>query len=488
MSLSTISKRLSATSFALELLPLTLKLLPLIAEAGQLIVGFRPGTVTPAATHAFENGLWRLLRDIGRVIMQWRLGDLEAANLNQAAAEVVLDGNIYRRRESSPRRLGLATLFGIITFWRLRYEPCDQGVGLTCIFPLEQRLGICAGKATPALASRVGMWTAQNTQETVRNLLREEHNVAWSVNTLRKVAADLSAGLAALTHQVQVDRVLELLRQAHDSRGSHRPVLSVGRDGIFVPIVKDTKYREGATATVAVLDRRGRRLGTVYLGRMPESGQGTLSRQLTELLTAVLQAWHEPLSRLQYVTDGGHHPTDYFEKVLRTMPHPHTGQPLDWEWVLDYYHACLYITKLAEVLLGKETQAAGAWAAKMRRWLKDKKGGILRVLHSAAAHAWRLEFTEEEKAAYEEAYNYLHKRQHWMDYWSCRRCGLAIGSGITEAACKTLFTQRFKQSGHEVVVGGRPNRRRFTSALDQQAVGQGLRRLPEEVAPSPRAN
>jgi len=28
---------------------------------------------------------------------------------------------------------------------------------------------------------------------------------------------------------------------------------------------------------VAVLDRRGRRLGTVYLGHMPEPGQGTLS-------------------------------------------------------------------------------------------------------------------------------------------------------------------------------------------------------------------
>ena len=83
----------------------------------------------------------------------------------------------------------------------------------------------------------------------------------------------------------------------------------------------------------------------------------------------------------------------------------------------------------------------------MRRWLKDKKGGILRVLHSAAAHAWRLEFTPEEKNAYEEAFGYLQNRKGLMDYWSCRRRGLAIGSGITEAACKTLFTQRFKQSG-----------------------------------------
>lgn len=447
MSLSTISKRLSATPFAGELLSLTVELLPLIAKLSCCIAALKPRTVTPAAMDAWEENLWRLLREVGRVIVQWRLQHIEAEDVNQAAAEVVFDGNIYRRREVSPRRQGLATLFGVITFWRLRYEPCDEGVGLTCIFPLEQRLGIAAGKATPALASRVGQWTAQSTQETVRTRLRDEHDVAWSVATLRKVAADLSAGLAPLTLPAQVERLQELLRQAHASAGPHCPVLTVGRDGIFVPITQDTKYREGATATVAVLDRGGRRLGTVYLGHMPESGQGTLSTELTELLTAVLQGWHGPLPRLQYVTDGGHHPSDYFATVLQTMRHPRTGQVLDWEWVLDYYHACLYVTKLAEVLFGKETQAAAAWAAKMRRWLKDKKNGIVRVLHSAAAHAWRLELSAEEQASYDEAYRYLQTRISLMDYWSCRRRGLAIGSGITEAACKTLFTQRFKQSG-----------------------------------------
>ena len=35
----------------------------------------------------------------------------------------------------------------------------------------------------------------------------------------------------------------------------------------------------------------------------------------------------------------------------------------------------------------------------------------------------------------------------WLDYVRYRRDHLPIGSGVTEAACKTVFTQRLKQSG-----------------------------------------
>lgn len=34
-----------------------------------------------------------------------------------------------------------------------------------------------------------------------------------------------------------------------------------------------------------------------------------------------------------------------------------------------------------------------------------------------------------------------------MNYHEYRRRHLPIGSGVTEAACKTVFTQRFKESG-----------------------------------------
>jgi len=339
MTLSTLAPLLAATPFASTLLLLSVELLAPIRRAGQCIVAYCLGPITPVTTDAFEKDLHRLLQEIGRIIMQWTLNHLQADDPSQAPAEVGFDNSIYRRRPLSRRRGGIATLFGVIALWRLRYEPCDAGIGLSCIFPLEQRLGIVAGKATPALAGRVGAWTAQHTQATVQTLLADEHGVAWSVTTLRQVAAELSSGVRPLTQAAQVAYLLELLGKAHASQGSHRPVLAVGRDGIFVPIGKDTKYREAATATVAVLDRRGRRLGTVYVGHMPEAGQGSLSQQLTELVLAVLHGWHGRLPRLQYTTDGGHHPTEYFGSVLEPMRHPRTGEKLAWQWVLDYSRA-----------------------------------------------------------------------------------------------------------------------------------------------------
>ena len=43
--------------------------------------------------------------------------------------------------------------------------------------------------------------------------------------------------------------------------------------------------------------------------------------------------------------------------------------------------------------------------------------------------------------------NYLKKYRQHMNYASSRRRKLPIGSGVTEAACKTIFGYRFKQSG-----------------------------------------
>jgi hypothetical protein len=52
-----------------------------------------------------------------------------------------------------------------------------------------------------------------------------------------------------------------------------------------------------------------------------------------------------------------------------------------------------------------------------------------------------------EEAEFWKAYLYLRNHSRLMGYARHRRYGLPIGSGVTEAACKTVFTQRIKRSG-----------------------------------------
>jgi len=232
-----------------------------------------------------------------------------------------------------------------------------------------------------------------------------------------------------------------------------RFTLAVGRDGLMLPIRGKGTYKEGATATVSVLNRLGQRLGTIYLGQMPEPGQGTLSDELTRLLRDVLVQWQGATPRLVYITDAGFHPRDYFEKVLSRMLNPRAPEHfLQWEWTVDYYHACGYISKVAEAIFGPG-RAAYAWAAKMRRCLKNKPGGIYRVLRSAGALR-KIRGLVGEDQDYQDGYAYLRKHARWMDYAERRRRKLPIGSGVTEAACKIVFSQRFKCSGMKWDVAG----------------------------------
>src|ERR1700693_78315 len=62
-------------------------------------------------------------------------------------------------------------------------------------------------------------------------------------------------------------------------------------------------------------------------------------------------------------------------------------------------------------------------------------------------HLDRRSTSKSKRTAFWKAYRYLRRHRRLMDYHGYRRCGLPIGSGVTEAACKTVFTQRFKRSG-----------------------------------------
>ena len=73
--------------------------------------------------------------------------------------------------------------------------------------------------------------------------------------------------------------------------------------------------------------------------------------------------------------------------------------------------------------------------------------GAKRVLHSAAALAKRRTRSKAKRAEFRAARRFLRERTRWMDYAELKRCHIPIGSGITEAACKTIYGQRLKLSG-----------------------------------------
>lgn len=408
----------------------------------EVVRRFRDGRVTPQRFLELENLLRAAADDVCCQVLEREVNRLEADDRSALPSKVRYHRETYRINKKTPARI--ATRFGVITVRSFYY--LNEEDGAPGLHPLHVRLGIGAGSATPALLERVARMSVDHTQTEVRAWLLREHGLVWSNDRLRAALAGFRQALLPFVADLQKARLLTWLGLAQQSRGRHRPVLAAGRDGIMIPM-RSGGYEEAGTGTVSVYDRRRRRLGTIYLGQMPEAKQVTLSRTLTALLTATLTAWQGPVPRLAYITDKGSAPDEYYHRVLKTMRHPRDGQALAWEWVLDFYHVCCYLGKMADALFGAETPAGTQWFAKMRRWLRDRPQGAAQVLRSATQYLDRRKMTKVQTTEFWKAYRYVKRHRRLMDYQGYRRRGLPIGSGVTEAACKTVFTQRFKRSG-----------------------------------------
>jgi hypothetical protein len=411
------------------------------------VLEFLLAEVSPQSVYELEHQLADALRELGRAIMQECLNLLEADEPESMPHDVRREGVGYRRLNRKTRNAHVSTFFGTIELWRYGYRDWQREGGEPTIFPLESALGLVAG-ATPALAEVAAreMAEAGATQAAVLERLKREHHVAWGAERLRQVTQEISEGMERFRQDQQVQKVLELLEKAQHSRGSCKPVLSVGRDGITLCDYRTRFWEVATAATVTVYDRRGGRLGTVYLAFTPQLGQQTMTDRLTALIRDILQRWEGPLPRLAYVTDAGDNETKFYRKVLRPMRHPRTGERLEWRRIVDYYHASKRIWDMAEALFGRNHPHSRAWARRMCRLLK-KPNGPSRVLHSAAALRARVKMSKARQEEFRKAYNFIRSRTRCMQYADYKRQHLPIGSGVTEAACKTIYTQRLKLSG-----------------------------------------
>src|SRR5512132_3202632 len=118
MDHATATAALLATHFATSLFPLTVRVIPVIAQIGRLIVRFRRTEVTPQTCHQLETELHAQLRELGRILVEWTFNHLEPHDRRDLPNQICFQGVWYRRRFKSPNRT-VATLFGTITLWRM---------------------------------------------------------------------------------------------------------------------------------------------------------------------------------------------------------------------------------------------------------------------------------------------------------------------------------------------------------------------------------
>ncbi len=111
--------------------------------------------------------------------------------------------------------------------------------------------------------------------------------------------------------------------------------------------------------------------------------------------------------------------------------------------LLDFFHLAEHVHAAAACCLGDGTPAAAAWAA--ARLAEFKGPGAAAVLAAVDALARRVR-SPARRAALRGLRGYVTGRLDLLGYPAALAAGRDVGSGPTEAACKTL-TLRVKGSG-----------------------------------------
>lgn len=392
---------------------------------------------------------------------------LVAARLSrydEKAPEVEVNGEIYRRKHEFPKEYcGLAGKFEIT---RALYVPRDGG---KAICPLELRVGMVEGVWTPLAARVMAMAVAASTPREAAALFEDLGGMKPSESSLDRLPKQLS-------EYWEENRVLfEDILRSQEVIPARVVAVGVSLDGVLVPMKEketadgtaedaakpgpapspsgpeepsteaDKKacgpkgYREVGCGTVTLYDAEGNRLQTTRYARAPEFKKGTLKSQLVAELQSIFES--RPDLKLIGLSDGA---GDHWE-FLNSLP-PLLGiSDEEFKRALDAYHGLERVKRALDAYHGEETTDAKVAFEECRIWLREEADGVERVLR-ALRHRRNNSRGAKRKAINKEI-KYLAKRKSLMRYKELLDAKLPIGSGIVEAACKTLATERLKRSG-----------------------------------------
>ena len=317
----------------------------------------------------------------------------------------------------------------------------SQGSHALC--PLELRAGIIEGSWTPWAARQATWVVAHLTPKEGEELFELLGNMTPSKSTLDRLPKALSVHWEAQRPQFEAT-----LRQ-QEAIPDEAVALAVSLDGVMAPMKDGQRqakrqharakgqspsgpagYQEVGCATVSYYDRHGERLCTRRMARMPEGNKAILKSQLTaEVMGALIR---RPDLRVVKVADGA---PDNWSYLAETLP---VG-----EEVLDFYHAAAHLGDALGAAYGEGTPQYQERMETLSEVLRDAPEGVDTVIGALC----RLRTRYPRRQAIHKALSYFREHRHRMRYGDLRAQHLPIGSGVVEAACKTLVSQRLKRSG-----------------------------------------
>lgn len=337
--------------------------------------------------------------------------------LDTDGSPVVIGGEVWRTKGQQPK--AYQTPYGEVVVERHVYQR--SGGGKTYC-PLE-REGRIVVTSTPRFAKQVSSKVAQGAARDVQRDLAENHARPVAVSYLQR----LSEAIGTVVQAKETDWEYALPEL-------DVPVASVavGLDGTCLWLC-ESGWREAMVGTISLFTAEGERQHTLYVAATPEYGKQTFLERLAWELERVKAA--HPQATYLGLADGA-------EANWRFLI-PRTAVQL-----IDFYHARGYLQAVAAAAFpNAQDQAQRAkWLHEQCHRLKHETGAAQALLQEMKPLVTaNLNTTQREQL--DSAITYFTNHHHQMDYAAALNQHWPIGSGVTEAACKTLVKQRLCRSG-----------------------------------------
>jgi hypothetical protein len=413
---------------------------------------------------AVERRVQELTNAYGRALMREVMKRADAS-----ASEVVIDGVEWGNRRVTPGTY--ETVFGGVEIERATYQRSGRG---RVAIPLELRLGIVEGAYTPRVARILTKAVALMPEWDAEDLLHEVGVAKVSKSTLHRVPRAIAS-----RYEGRRDIIEKALR-LRDPIPEHAVTMQLGLDGVMVaqdgeharargrktddpdPPRHEQRYgqvgpeppsatdgtlgrawHEAAVGTVAFFDGDGNRLKTIYLARMPEPFKATLTAGLEAEMQAVIE--ERPDMHICFASDGAAPQWAALDAMRARLPASATGHQMA---LVDAFHVAEYVQLAANAVEGESTSGAKILAATWRETIKEETNGVARVLRAMRSRRSKASG----KSARQDVARAIHyiANQHRlgrMSYPEALARNYPIGTGVTEAAAKTVVGTRMKRAG-----------------------------------------